>query len=109
MKRLLFGLFFAAGLLAFTNSKAQVYVKGTITIGAPLPQVYCAPPPVAVYSATPYYRERVVVAAPVYQRRYYDRRYERDCYDRDRYDRDRYDDRCNGRGRGHHKHWENGY
>jgi hypothetical protein len=109
MKRLLFGFLFTAGLLAFTNSNAQVYVQGRITIGSPLPQVYCAPQ-AAVYPApyvSPYYRERVVVTAPGYGRRYYDRdRY----YDDRRYDRNRYDDRDRCDDRGHKwKHWKNRY
>jgi hypothetical protein len=69
MKRVILSLMLLAGTLVATKSEAQVFVRGGVRFGipVPVPRVYCAPRVVyaAPYSA-PYYGGGVVVAGPAY-------------------------------------------
>jgi hypothetical protein len=69
MKRLIFSLLLVAGTLVATKSEAQVFIRGGVRFGipVPVPRVYCAPR--IVYGApypAPYYGGGVVVAGPAY-------------------------------------------
>jgi hypothetical protein len=77
MKRLIFSLLLVAATLVATKSEAQVYVRGGVRFGIPIPvpRVYCAPPRVVYAPAypAPYYGGGVVVAGPAFG--YYGRGY----------------------------------